>query len=154
MASPSKNMNLNKVIIIGRMTANPEMRTLQSGGEVTNFSVATSRKWKDKDGKQTEETEFHRVVAFGRTAQVICQYCVKGSLLALEGRLRTRTWDDKQGVKHYTTEVIAEAIQLGPRPTPRQAEQEQKVDSKKQEDTADESLGGGEEDIKAEDLPF
>lgn len=109
-------MNLNKAIIVGRITADPELKAIPSGTKVTNFSVATSRKWTDKAGAKTEATEFHKVVAFGRIAEIIGQYCKKGSLLLVEGRLQTRKWQAKDGTDRYSTEILAESIQLGPRP--------------------------------------
>lgn len=102
--------------MVGRLTADPELKALQSGSNVVNFSLATSRKWKDKNGQQAEDTEFHRIVAFGKLAEIISQYCVKGSLLLVEGRLKTRKWETKTGEKRQTTEVMAESIQLGPKP--------------------------------------
>src|SRR3989338_1679589 len=108
-------MNLNKVILIGRLTADPDLRTTPSGTHVVSFSIATNRNWTDKDGNKKEETEFHNIVAWGRQADVVNQYSKKGALIMIEGRLQTRSWEDKEGQTRRTTEVIAERIQLGPR---------------------------------------
>lgn len=109
-------MNLNKAIIIGRVTANPELRKTGQGNSVTTFGVATNRVWNDASGAKKEETEFHNVVAWGRTAEIASQFLMKGSLVLIEGRLQTRSWQDKQGANHKTTEIICERLQLGPRP--------------------------------------
>lgn len=108
-------MNLNKVIIAGRLTQDPELRTTPSGTHVVSFSVATNRNWTGKDGQRREETEFHNIVAWGRQADIVNQFLKKGSLILVEGRLQTRTWEGKDGQTRRTTEVIAERVQLGPR---------------------------------------
>jgi single-strand DNA-binding protein len=108
-------MNLNKVILVGRMTANPELRRTPTGMSVTTFGVATNRTWNDKVKGKQEEVEFHSVVAWGRTAEVASQFLQKGALVLIEGRLKTRSWQDKQGVNHKTTEIICDSLQLGPR---------------------------------------
>jgi single-strand DNA-binding protein len=108
-------MNLNKVFIIGRVTANPEIRTTPGGQSVSSFSIATNRTWMAKTGGKQDETEFHNIVAWGRTAEVASQFLQKGGLVMVEGRLRTRSWQDKQSVNHKTTEIICERLQLGPR---------------------------------------
>jgi single-strand DNA-binding protein len=108
-------MDLNKVMLIGRLTRDPESRTIPSGQTVTTFSVATSRTWKDRDsGQQKSQTEFHNVVAWRRLAEIVSQYLRKGSQVYLEGHLQTRSWDDQSGTKRYRTEVIADnLIMLG-----------------------------------------
>jgi len=108
-------MNLNKVFILGNLTRDPEQRTLPSGQTVVSFGVATNRFYLDQNKEKKQETEFHNVVAFGRLAEIAAQYLKKGSLVLIEGRLRTRNWDDPSGVRHYRTEIIAEAMQLGPK---------------------------------------
>ncbi|MBI2038747.1 MAG: single-stranded DNA-binding protein [Candidatus Niyogibacteria bacterium] len=107
-------MNLNKAFIIGNLTRDPELKTLPSGSTVCNFSVATNRTWKDKSGEQKKDVEFHNVVAFGRTAEIIHQYIKKGHGIFIEGRIQTRSWE-KDGKKNYRTEIIAETMQFGPR---------------------------------------
>ena len=105
-------MYLNKVQLYGNLTRDPEVKALPSGQQVANFSIATNRTFKDKEGARQEQTEYHNVVAFGRTAEVIAQYMKKGRPIFVEGRLQTRSWD-KDGVKQYRTEVIAENFQFG-----------------------------------------
>ena len=109
-------MNLNKVLIVGRTTAQPELRKTSGGQSVSAFSVATNRVWTDKAGARQEETEFHNVVVWGRQAEIASQFLVKGALVLVEGRLSTRTWQDKQGSTRKTTEIICERFQLGPKP--------------------------------------
>ena len=107
-------MYLNKVFLYGNLTRDPELKALPSGSQVANFGIATNRTYKDKNGAKQEATEFHNVVAFGRTAEVIAQYVKKGRPLFIEGRLQTRTWDDKEsGKKNYRTEIIADTFQFG-----------------------------------------
>lgn len=109
-------MNLNKVLLVGRTTAQPELRKTAGGQSVTTFSVATNRVWTDKAGARQEETEFHNVVVWGRQAEIASQFLVKGAMVMVEGRLATRSWQDKQGSTHKTTEIICERFQLGPKP--------------------------------------
>jgi len=109
-------MNLNKVFILGRLTADPQLRATPSGQQVANFSVATNRVWNDKNGQKQESAEFHNIVVWGRQAEVASKFLNKGGLVLVEGRLQTREWDDKQGQKRKTTEIVADRIQLGPRP--------------------------------------
>ncbi len=107
-------MYLNKVILYGNLTRDPELKALPSGSQVANFGMATNRTFKDKNGQKQETTEFHNVVAFGRTAEVIAQYCKKGRPIYVEGRLQTRSWDDKEGgKKNYRTEIIVDTFQFG-----------------------------------------
>ena len=108
-------MNLNKVFLIGRVTADPQLRTTPGGQSVTSFSIATNRVWNDKAGAKQNETEFHNIVAWGRSAEIASQYLKKGSMAFVEGRLRTRAWQDKQGQTRRTTEIMLERLQLGPR---------------------------------------
>ena len=111
-------MNVNKVIIVGRLTRDPEKRTTQTGTTITNFSVATSTKWKGQDGQQNEKTEFHNVIAWGKRGEVIAQYMTKGQEIYVEGRLETSSWDDKEtGKKMYRTEIIMENFEFGAKPS-------------------------------------
>ncbi len=146
-------MNLNKVFILGRMTADPQLRTTPTGQQVANFSVATNRVWNDKNGQKQESAEFHNIVVWGRQAEVASKFLNKGGLVLIEGRLQTREWDDKQGQKRKTTEVIAERLQLGPRPA---GSQNRSASPSASAPSAPESLPiiNIDEDIKAEDLPF
>lgn len=107
-------MNLNRVILIGRLTADPESRTTGSGTAVTNFRIATNRYYNDKSGTRQEQTEFHSIVAWARTAEVVRDYLKQGQMVMVEGRLQTRSWE-KDGQKRYATEIIADQIQLGPK---------------------------------------
>lgn len=101
-------MDLNKAMIIGRLTRDPEVRTTPTGTTVANFSVATNFKWKDASGNQQDQTEYHDIVAWRKLAEIIGQYVKKGSKIYIEGRLQTRSWDDQQGNKKYRTEIIAD----------------------------------------------
>lgn len=104
---------INKVILVGNLRNDPETRYLPSGGAVTNFSIATSSKWKDKNtGQEQEKTEWHRCVAFNRLGEIAGQYLKKGSKVYVEGSLRTNQWDDKDGNKRYTTEIIVGELQM------------------------------------------
>ncbi len=109
-------MNFNKVVIIGNVVADPETRATPSGQQVCSLRVATNRIWNDKAGAKQQKTEFHNVVLWRRLAEIASQYLKKGGLVLIEGRLETRSWDDKNtGAKRYRTEIIAESMQLGPR---------------------------------------
>ena len=107
-------MYINKVFLFGNLTRDPELRALPSGMNVVNFSVATNRVYKDRDGKKQEQTDFHNVVVFGRQADTVNQYLKKGSSVFVEGRMQTRSWE-KEGQKMYRTEVVADRVQFGPR---------------------------------------
>ena len=109
-------MYLNKAFIIGNLTRDPELRSLPSGVQVSSFSVATNRVYKDKNGARQESTDFHNIVVFGRQAETVSQYLKKGSSVLVEGRIQTRSWDDKDGQKKYRTEIVADRVQFGPRP--------------------------------------
>lgn len=108
-------MNFNKAVLIGNLTRDPELRTLPSGQNVANFSIATNRYWRDKDGNRKEDTQFHNIVAFGRLADLASKYLAKGSMVMIEGRIQNRSYDDKSGQKRYISEIVAESMQLGPR---------------------------------------
>ena len=110
-------MDLNKVMIIGRLTADPESRTTPQGVTVANFSVATNRVWKDDQGNQQERVEYHNIVAWRRLAEICAQYLAKGRQVYIEGHLQTRSWENQDGKKNYRTEVVADnMIMLGSRP--------------------------------------
>lgn len=108
-------MNLNKIFILGNVTREPEVRSLPSGQQVTNFSIATNRFYNSTTGEKKQETEFHNIVCFGKLADISSRYLNKGGLVLIEGRIKTRNWVNAQGVKQYRTEVIAESLQLGPK---------------------------------------
>jgi len=107
-------MYLNKAIVIGNLTRDPELKSLPSGMKVTSFSLATNRVWKDKDGNKQESADYHNVVVFGRQAETSAQYLKKGSNALVEGRMQTRSWES-EGVKKYRTEIVADRVQFGPR---------------------------------------
>ena len=104
--------SVNKVILIGNLGRDPETRYMPDGRAVTNISVATTDVWKDKNGEKQEKTEWHRVAFFGKLAEIAGEYLKKGSQVYVEGRLQTRKWQDKEGVDKYTTEVVADRMQM------------------------------------------
>lgn len=134
-------MNVNKAIICGNLTRDPEARTLPSGQAVSAFGVATNRTWTDADGQKQEQVEFHNVVAFGKLAEICNQYLAKGRLVFIEGRLQTNSWEGQDGVKRNRTEIIAFNMQMGPRSGEQIVQQTKKEKSNNNE-------------IKVEDIPF
>ena len=152
-------MNLNKVFLIGNLTRDPELKSLPSGQAVVNVGLATNRMWKGKDGTPQKQVEFHNIVMFGRLAEITKQYLIKGSMVMIEGRIQTRSWEGQDGKKNYKTEIVAEAMQMGPRNVNRLAE-----------GALDETAGGKStasapqpeelatieypDEIKPEDIPF
>jgi single-strand DNA-binding protein len=104
--------SVNKVILVGNLGRDPETRYMPDGGAITNISVATTDVWKDKNGEKQEKTEWHRVAFFGKLAEIAGEYLKKGSQVYVEGRLQTRKWQDKDGADKYTTEVIADRMQM------------------------------------------
>lgn len=147
-------MDLNKVMIIGRLTRDPEARTTPNGQNVASFGVATNRIWTDKQGNRQQKVEFHNVVTWGRLADISSQYLHKGSRLYLEGRLQTREWEGQDGIKRYRTEIIGEnMIMLDTKAAAPQAvaEPEAPEPSPKPEETPEEPK---EEEVKVEDIPF
>ena len=143
-------MYLNKAMVFGNLTRDPELKSLPSGTKVCSFAIATNRVYKDRDGKRAEQTDYHNVVVFGRQAETTAQYLKKGSSAYVEGRLQTRSWE-QDGAKQYRTEIIAERVQFGPRGGGGGAPAG---------DTKDAAEAGGsapeypEEDINPEDIPF
>ena len=105
-------MSINKAIIIGRLGNDPEVKTLPSEQTVCNFNVATSEFWNDRSGQKQERTEWHRIVVWGKTAENCGKYLAKGRQVFIEGRLQTRSWEDNQGQKRYTTEIVANNVQF------------------------------------------
>ncbi|MEX2008046.1 MAG: single-stranded DNA-binding protein [Candidatus Spechtbacterales bacterium] len=162
-------MNLNKAIIIGNVTADPEVRSTPSGQQVANFSVATNRMWTDRStNEKQQKTEFHNVVAWGRLAEIVGQYLQKGGLVMIEGRIETRSWEDQNsGQRRYRTEIIAENMQLGPRgagqgggtgrPT---ASSSAAQSSRKDEDDdlptidAEQPTSSSDDEVDIKDIPF
>lgn len=124
-------INLNKVNLIGNITRDIELKALPSGQSVASLGLATNRTWKDKDGQKQEQAEFHNVVVFGKQADVINQYCKKGDQLFIEGRLQTRSWEDKtSGEKKYKTEIVLESFQFGDK---NEKKESQKLDDERKE---------------------
>jgi single-strand DNA-binding protein len=103
---------INKAILVGRLGKDPEIRYTPDGMMVTSFSVATDEISKDKSGERVQKTEWHRIVTFGKLAEICGKYLVKGKLVFIEGRIQTRSWDDKEGRKHYSTEIIANNMKM------------------------------------------
>jgi single-strand DNA-binding protein len=99
--------SVNKVILVGNLGKDPEVRQTQSGSAVATFSIATNESWNNREGQREERTEWHRVVVFGKLADICGQYLKKGKQVYIEGRLQTRSWDDREGNKKYTTEIVA-----------------------------------------------
>src|SRR3989344_5626879 len=148
-------MNLNKVFIFGRLTADPQVRQTPSGQSVSSFGVATNRVRTDKAGAKQEQTEVHNVVVWGRQAEIVGQFLTKGSSILVEGRLQTRSWQDKQGQQRRTTEIIADRIQLGPRPMGmRQETRDQRQESgDKRQETGDKRQAQAAKEPPVEELP-
>ena len=145
-------MYLNKAILIGNLTRDPELRSLPSGIKVCSFSLATNRVWKDKNGARQESADYHNVVVFGRQAETVAQYMKKGSSILVEGRMQTRSWDDKNsGEKKYRTEIVADRTQFGPKGSGGAPSMEAKGAPSSQEEDA---IEYPEEDINPEDIPF
>jgi len=103
---------VNKAILIGNLGADPEARYTQSGQAVTNFRIATSERWTGRDGQQQERTEWHRIVTFGKLAETCRDYLSKGRQVYVEGRIQTRQWEDRDGNKRYTTEIVAQTVRF------------------------------------------
>ncbi|OGG67829.1 single-stranded DNA-binding protein [Candidatus Kaiserbacteria bacterium RIFCSPLOWO2_02_FULL_56_11] len=150
-------MYLNKVFLFGNLTRDPELRALPSGAQVANFGLATNRVYKDKQGAKQETTEFHNIVAFGRQAEVIGQYCKKGKAIFVEGRLQTRSWEDKgSGQKKYRTEIVVENFQFGDS-AGRGSTGPSQASKQKEEQPApkdEEEIKYPDEEINPEDIPF
>ena len=163
-------MNVNKVMLIGRLTRDPEVRTTSTGQSVASISLATGSTWKDKNGQKQERTEFHNIVLWGRLAEIAGQYLIKGQEVYFEGRLQTRKYTAKDGTEKRITEVVAENMQLGSKPrgaygsegnsnynqTPSQSQYPSNP-SPKQENQTEEIPTinlDDEEEVKIEDVPF
>jgi single-strand DNA-binding protein len=149
-------MYLNKVMLYGNLTRDPELRSLPSGIQVANFSIATNRVYKDKDGNKQEQADFHNIVVFGRQAETTAQYLKKGSAAYIEGRMQTRSWE-QDGQKKYRTEVIAERVQFGPRSGGSAAPAQQ--DNEGSQDAPSNQSGGSgidypQDEINPDDIPF
>src|SRR3989338_1458181 len=157
-------MYLNKVLLYGNLTRDPELKALPSGSQVAEFAIATNRTYKDKNGAKQEEVDFHNIVAFGKTAEVIAQYLKKGRPIFIEGRIRTRSWEAKDGTgKRYKTEIVLEQFQFGPSALRSQTnadsaqnntEGSQRPSASSPHESAASGIQYPEEQINAEDIPF
>ena len=148
-------MYLNKAIVIGNLTRDPELRSLPSGIKVCSFSLATNRVWKDKNGAKQESADYHNVVVFGRQAETVAQYMKKGNSILVEGRMQTRSWDDKTSrEKKYRTEIVADRTQFGPKGSSAPQESAPKTQGAEQKHEELDSIEYPEEDINPEDIPF
>ena len=144
-------------MLIGNLTRDPELRSLPSGIKVCSFSLATNRVWKDKNGARQESADYHNVVVFGRQAETVAQYMKKGNSILVEGRMQTRSWDDKNsGEKKYRTEVVADRTQFGPKgaggggvPSAGSSSAQPKGEAPEMD-----TIEYPEEDINPEDIPF
>ncbi len=151
-------MYLNKAMVYGNLTRDPEVKALPNGTQVCSFSVATNRTYKDRDGNKQEQVEYHNIVAFARLAEIIGQYMKKGRPIYIEGRMQTRSWE-KDGVKQYRTEIVADNFQFGAS-TPGEgggSETSSPASSATTNDTAGAAPAAPEypeEDINPEDIPF
>ncbi len=149
-------MNVNKAILVGRLTRDPDIRTTSSGQTVATVGLATNNYWTDKSGQKQERAEFHNVILWGRLAEIAGQYLTKGQEAYFEGRLQTRTYTGKDGTERRTTEVVAENMQLGSRPqggnrpAPSPASPTQPVP----EEIPTINLDEEEKEVKIEDVPF
>lgn len=136
---------VNKIILIGRLGADPEVRYTQEGAMVTNFRLATDEQWRDKSGERVQRTEWHRIVTFGKLAEICGNYLSKGRLVYIDGRIQTRSWDDRDGNKRYTTEIVAQNMQMLER-------KEQGSDQIREPDNSASSHEGSR--IPEDDVPF
>jgi single-strand DNA-binding protein len=148
--------NLNKVQIMGHLGQDPESRYMPSGDAVTNISVASTERWKDKKtGEKKEATEWHRVVAFGRLAEIMVEYLKKGDPVYIEGSLRTRSWEAKEGGKRYATEIVAREMQmLGSGKGEGRGQDRSSVSGDPTKPKQDQSREPGQDDDFDDDIPF
>jgi len=150
-------MYINKALVFGNLTRDPELRSLPSGGQVASFGLATNRVFKKADGTKQEATEFHNIVVFGRQAETVAQYLKKGSSVFIEGRIQTRSWESPEKGKQYRTEIVAERVQFGPRaggagaPSTNSGRSDAEAPQKAPKE---DSIEYPEEDINPDDIPF
>ncbi len=146
---------VNKVIIVGNLGKDPELRHTPQGQAVANFPVATSESWNDKGGQKQERTEWHRIVVWGKQAELCSKYLTKGRKAYIEGRLQTRAWDDKEGQKRYTTEIIANTVQfLDSAAGAREADSSAGADPFGNPPSFDQGFGGSNGPSASDDIPF
>ncbi len=151
-------MYLNKAIIIGNLTRDPEIKALPSGTKVATMGLATNRVWKDKNGAKQEGVDYHNIVVFGRQAELVAQYLKKGSSALIEGRMQTRSWEGKDGEKKYRTEIVADRVQFGPRSGSSGASTAKDIPADNSPKEAGAESGNAiaypEEEINPDDIPF
>lgn len=143
-------MYLNKAIIAGNLTRDPELRSLPSGVKLTSFSVATNRVWYDQNKQKQEATDYHNIIVFGRQAETSAQYLKKGSGVLVEGRIQTRSWEGDDGKKRYRTEIVADSVQFGARASSGGGAS----DVNGAQAPSSDQIDYPEEDINPEDIPF
>jgi len=149
-------MYINKVLLYGNLGRDPELKSLPSGIKVATFSLATTRVYKNKEGQKQEQTDWHNIVVFGRQAETTSQYIHKGNAVFIEGRIQTRSWE-KDGVKQYRTEVVADRVQFGPKGGSGSAPVTTSGDESAEPTPAkstDNGIEYPEEDIDPDDIPF
>ena len=146
-------MYINKAFIYGNLTRDPELRAMPSGLNVANFSIATNRTFKDRDGKKQEQTDFHNIVVFGRQADTVAQYLKKGSAAFVEGHIQTRSWE-KDGQKMYRTEIVADRVQFGPQRRDRDVVEDHDHDAPTRGANVHNGIEYPKDDINPDDIPF
>lgn len=147
-------MNLNKVFILGNIVKDPEIRTIPSGQQVATFSVATNRVWYNQAKEKNQEVEFHNIVMWGKLAEIASKYLSKGKMVLIEGRIKTRSWQAQDGTKKYRTEIIAEAMQMGPK-TQGGTSSFNKPEPREETPMSDESaMPDSSAEITTEEVPF
>lgn len=159
-------MNLNRVILVGRLTQDPAIKTTVTGQTVCNFGLATNRIWTDQNNQKQEKTDFHNIVLWQKLAEIASQYLRKGNLVLIEGRIQTRSWQDSTGNKRYKTEIVVENMQLAPRTTSKASfqQQEQQQQEQKQEQEQEQDIPvieenkpenqEGDQEIDVKSIPF
>lgn len=147
-------MSLNRAMIIGNLTRNPELRTIPSGASVASFGVATNRSWTDKNGQKQEDAQFHNIVAWGKLAEICNQYLAKGRRVYVEGRLQTREWEGQDGVKRQRTEIIAENMVMLDRSPGTGAGSETRAPQAEADSTPPPHDSGSSDEVRLEDIPF
>lgn len=148
-------MYLNKIQIIGNITRDPELKALPSGVKICTFSVATNETYKDKAGNKQERVEFHNIVCFGKTGENVATYMKKGSQIYIDGKLQTRTWDDKEsGKKMYRTEILANIIQFGSKPQGQSSTTSKPAQTKEASEEEIDTIEYPDTPIDLEDIPF
>lgn len=149
-------MYLNKAFVVGNLTRDPETRALPSGSKVTSFSVATSRTFKNKEGVRQDYVEYHNITAFDKLGELCGQYLRKGQQVLVEGRIQTRSWEGQDGQKKYRTEIIAENVQFGSKPSGSSSTATDSGSTKKEvtKTEGDEKIDYPQEEINPDDIPF